>query len=92
MHDLLRPVVDKLLRETAEQMPDIPAELHRDYAGWGRWGGFTGGAVVGAKAGAGVGLAMGPLGAIAGTVPGALIGGIIGYFSGENAGFQFEKN
>ena len=92
MQELLKSVTDDLLKESAQQFPDVPSELHRDYAVAGGWGGFVAGAGVGAHIGAGLGIAAGPLGAIAGTVPGALVGGVIGYFGGNKLGSQFSKD
>ena len=79
--DIIRPVMDQLLEETASTMPDIPADLTKTYAKQGAWGGAFAGMSSGAYFGAGLGIAGGPLGAIAGTIPGAIIGGIVAGWS-----------
>jgi hypothetical protein len=84
--EIAGPVIDQMLEETAATMPDIPSDLNKTYAKYGRWGGFSTGVGLGAHIGAGLGIAGGPLGAIAGTIPGAILGGVIGYFSGEKLG------
>jgi phage tail tape-measure protein len=90
--EIVKPVVDQLLEETARTMPDIPADLKRTYSTPCAWSGAAAGMSSGAYFGAGLGIAGGPLGAIAGTIPGAIIGGIVGYFSGDKIGAQFEQD
>lgn len=91
MHQILRPVVDKILSEVSVQIPNVPSDLQKTYAAHWGWGAAAAGAATGAYYGAGVGIAAGPLGAIAGTVPGAIVGAVFGYFAGEKVGAQFEK-
>jgi phage tail tape-measure protein len=84
--DLIELEIKKLITETENQIPKVPADLDRNYEASGGWAGFAAGAALGAKVGAGLGIAGGPLGAIAGTFPGAIVGGIIGYFGGAKVG------
>jgi hypothetical protein len=89
--DLVDLEINRVMAETEEQIPKIPADLDRNYEMAGGWTGLTAGAALGGKVGAGLGIAAGPLGAIAGTIPGLVIGGIIGYFGGEKVGGKFSK-
>ncbi len=89
IQEIVRPVIDEMLQETAGRMHDVPSDLNKTYARRGGWVGFVTGATSGGYFGAGLGIAGGPLGAIAGTIPGALIGAIVGYFCGDKVGSNF---
>lgn len=84
--DLVDLEIKRLMAETQNQIPKVPADLDLNYKVLWRLAGLTAGATLGGKFGAGFGIAGGFLGAITGTVPGAIIGGIIGFLGGSAIG------
>jgi phage tail tape-measure protein len=90
MKELYLPVIDKLTKEVAQRIPDVPADLIKTYARRAGLGGAAALGATGATLGAGVGIAAGPLGAIAGTIPGAVVGALIGFFAGDKIGSRFQ--
>lgn len=86
--ELIASVIEKLMADAEQQMPDISPDLKKHHGRFLGWSGFFAGAGTGAWMGSGVGIAAGPLGAIAGTLPGAIVGGIIGFFALEKMGIN----
>ena len=89
-YTIVDPIVERLVMETAAQMPDVSGDLEKNLQTVGGWAGFFTGAGAGALVGAHVGIAAGPLGAIGGLLPGAVIGGVMGFFGGQKVGHEIE--
>jgi hypothetical protein len=47
--EIFAPAIDKIMNEMESQLPEVPAELRRDYGDAGSWGGAAAGASAGAS-------------------------------------------